>query len=101
MRVGEVTQRIHQLNAGDQIGLRAPLGNGFRYEDMKGRDILFIGGGIGMAPLRTLLLYMIDNRSDYGDITVIYGARSPKDLCYTYEFRRMESRRRQPGPDGR
>jgi sulfhydrogenase subunit gamma (sulfur reductase) len=81
-----VTQRIHQLNAGDQIGVRAPLGNGFRYEDMRGKDILFIGGGIGMAPLRTLLLYMIDNRSDYGDITVIYGARSPKDLCYLYEF---------------
>jgi sulfhydrogenase subunit gamma (sulfur reductase) len=86
MRVGEVTRSIHQLNAGDRIGLRAPLGNGFRHEDMKGRDILFIGGGIGMAPLRTLLLYMIDNRSDFGDIMVIYGARSPKDLCYTYEF---------------
>jgi len=86
MRVGEITQRIHQLNAGDRIGLRAPLGNGFQYEDMKGRDILFIGGGIGMAPLRTLLLHMIDNRADYGDITAIYGARSPKDLCYTYEF---------------
>jgi len=86
MRVGEVTQRIHQLNEGDPIGLRAPLGNGFCYEEMKGRDILFIGGGIGMAPLRTLLLYMIDNRADYGEITAIYGARSPKDLCYTYEF---------------
>ena len=86
MRVGEVTQRIHQLGVGDQVGLRAPLGNGFGYEEMKGKDILFIGGGIGMAPLRTLLLYMIDNREDYGDITVIYGARSPKDLCYGYEF---------------
>ena len=63
MKAGEVTQRIHQLNAGDQIGLRAPLGNGFDFEDMKGHDILFVGGGIGMAPLRTLLLYMIDNRS--------------------------------------
>jgi len=86
MRVGEVTKRIHELNAGDPIGVRAPLGNGFAYEEMKGRDILFIGGGIGMAPLRTLLLHMIDNRTDYGDITVIYGARSPQDLCYTYEF---------------
>lgn len=86
MRVGEVTQRIHQLNPGDPVGLRAPLGNGFDYESMQGHDILFIGGGIGMAPLRTLLLYMIDHRSDYGNITVIYGARSPKDLCYTYEF---------------
>ena len=86
MRVGEVTSRLHQLAPGDQIGVRAPLGNGFAYEDMKGKDILFIGGGIGMAPLRTLLFHMIDNRKDYGDITVIYGARTPGDLCYRYEF---------------
>lgn len=86
MRVGEVTQRIHQLEAGDQVGVRAPLGNGFNYEELKGKDILFVGGGIGMAPLRTLLLFMLDNRADYGDITVIYGARTPNDLCYTYEF---------------
>ena len=86
MRAGEVTQRLHQLNVGDQIGVRAPLGNGFPVDALKGHDILFIAGGIGMAPLRTLLLYMLDNRQDYGDITVIYGARSPEDLCYTYEF---------------
>jgi sulfhydrogenase subunit gamma (sulfur reductase) len=86
MKVGEVTRRLHQLRVGDSLGVRAPLGNGFDHEAMKGMDILFVGGGIGMAPLRTLLLYMADNRSDYGDITVIYGARSPRDLCYTYEF---------------
>ena len=86
MRTGEVTQRLHQMNIGDQIGVRAPLGNGFPVEKLKAHDILFIAGGIGMAPLRTLLLYMLDNRRDYGDITLIYGARSPEDLCYTYEF---------------
>jgi len=86
MRTGEVTQRIHQLSPGDQIGVRAPLGNGFSFEDLKGKDVLFVGGGIGMAPLRTLLLHMIDHRSDYGDIMIIYGARSPQDLCYRYEF---------------
>ena len=86
MRTGEVTQRLHQLNIGDQIGVRAPLGNGFPVDELKGHDILFVAGGIGMAPLRTLLLYMLDNRQDYGDIMVIYGARSPEDLCYTYEF---------------
>ncbi len=91
MRVGEVTQRIHLLNGGDQVGVRAPLGNGFPLEDLKGRDILFVGGGIGMAPLRTLLLFMLDNRQDYGDITVIYGARSPLDLCYSYEFQEWRS----------
>jgi sulfhydrogenase subunit gamma (sulfur reductase) len=86
MRTGEVTQRLHQMNIGDQIGVRVPLGNGFPVEKLKGHDILFVAGGIGMAPLRTLLLYMLDNRRDYGDITLIYGARSPEDLCYTYEF---------------
>lgn len=86
MRTGEVTQRIHQLSPGDQIGVRAPLGNGFSFEDLKGKDVLFVGGGIGMAPLRTLLLHMIDHRSDYNDIMIIYGARSPQDLCYRYEF---------------
>ena len=86
MRTGEVTQRLHQLNIGDQIGVRAPLGNGFPVDKLKAHDILFISGGIGMAPLRTLLLYMLDNREDYGDIMLIYGARSPEDLCYTYEF---------------
>lgn len=86
MQAGEVAARVHQLNVGDQIGVRAPLGNYFPYENMKGRDILFVGGGIAMAPLRTLLLFMLDNRKDYGDITLIYGARTPNDFCYTYEF---------------
>lgn len=82
MRVGEVTTRLHQLKAGDQIGVRAPLGNFFPYEDMKGKDILFIGGGIGMAPMRTLLMYMLDNRKDYGKISLLYGARSPQDMAF-------------------
>lgn len=86
MAAGEVTQRLHALQVGDEIGVRAPLGNWFPYEKMKGKDVVIVGGGIGMAPLRTLLLYMIDNRDDYGKITVIYGARSPQDLTYSYEF---------------
>lgn len=86
MRVGEVTSRLHTLAAGDQVGVRAPLGNHFPYESMKGRDIVFIGGGIGMAPLRTLLLFMLDHREDYGRIRVLYGARSPQDMAFSYEL---------------
>lgn len=86
MRAGEVTARLHSLNAGDQVGVRAPLGNWFPYEDMKGKDIVFIGGGIGMAPLRTLMLFMLDNRADYGNITLLYGARSPADMAFQYEL---------------
>lgn len=86
MRVGEVTTRLHQLQPGDQIGVRAPLGNSFPLEDLKGKNIVFVGGGIGMAPLRTLFTYMLDNRKDYGDITLLYGARSPADLTYKAEL---------------
>ncbi|MDO9583370.1 MAG: FAD/NAD(P)-binding protein [Desulfomicrobium sp.] len=86
MRVGEVTSRLHQLQPGDQIGVRAPLGNSFPLEDLKGKNIVFIGGGIGMAPLRTLFTYMLDNRKDYKDITLLYGARSPADLTYKAEL---------------
>ena len=82
MKAGEVTAAIHDLAAGDQVGVRAPLGNWFPYEQMKGKKILFIGGGIGLAPLRTLILFMLDNRADYGDISIIYGSRSYPDLCY-------------------
>jgi sulfhydrogenase subunit gamma (sulfur reductase) len=86
MKTGEVTSMLHTLSAGDQIGVRAPLGNSFPYEDMKGKDIVFVGGGIGMAPLRTLLLFMLDNRKDYGKITLLYGARSPVDMAFSYEL---------------
>lgn len=82
MRAGEVTTRLHGLFAGDKIGVRAPLGKCFPYESMRGKNILFIGGGIGMAPLRTLLLFMLDNRGDYGDITLLYGARTPGDMAF-------------------
>ncbi len=92
MRVGELTHRLHTLKAGDPVGLRGPLGNHFDVEGMKGRDIVFIGGGVGMAPLRTLLLYMLDNRADYGDITLIYGGRSPEHLCYKAELAEWTAR---------
>ncbi len=86
MRVGEVTTRLHQLKPGDQIGVRAPLGKPFPVENMKGKNVLFIGGGIGMAPLRTLFTYMLDNCSDFKDITLLYGARTPVDLTYQEEL---------------
>ncbi|ACV67494.1 FAD/NAD(P)-binding protein [Desulfohalobium retbaense] len=92
MRAGEVTTKLHDLRAGDKVGVRAPLGNWFPYQQMQGKNILFIGGGIGMAPLRTLLLYMLDNRDDYGQIKLIYGARGPYDLTYRGEIPEWEAR---------
>jgi rubrerythrin len=73
--------------------VRAPLGNSFPIEDLKGKNIVFVGGGIGMAPLRTLFTYMLDNRKDYGDITLLYGARSPADLTYKAELPEWSARK--------
>lgn len=92
MRAGEVTSSLHGLKAGDKVGVRAPLGNHFPYESMKGKDVVFIGGGIGMAPLRTLLLFMLDNRKDYGSISLLYGARSPEDMAFRDELPEWLSR---------
>ncbi len=92
MRVGELTHRLHTLRQGDPVGVRAPLGNHFDHQSMKGKDIVFIGGGLGLAPLRTLLLFMLDNRADYGDITLIYGGRSPEHLCFKDELAEWAAR---------
>jgi len=93
MAAGEVTSKLHSLKAGDQIGVRAPLGNAFPYESMRGKNVVFVGGGIGMAPLRTLLLFMLDNRKDYGDISLLYGARSPEDMAFRYDLPDWTSRK--------
>ncbi len=85
-RVGMVTSALHEMEPGATVGIRAPLGNWFPYAEWKGRNLLFIGGGIGMAPLRSLLNFCLDTRDNYAHVDVIYGARSPEDLCFTYEF---------------
>jgi len=82
MKAGCVTSAIHELSVGSQVGLRAPLGNYFNLEHLKGKNVLLVAGGIGLAPLRPLITHMIKNRSDFGEITLVYGARSPDDLCY-------------------
>ncbi len=86
MEVGEVTHALHNLSVGEQIGVRAPLGNFFPYEELRGKNIFFIGGGIGMAPVRTIMLHVLERAKDYGSISLLYGARTPKDMSYQYEL---------------
>jgi len=85
-QVGQVTTALHEMSPGDMVGIRGPFGNWFPYGEWKGKRLLFIGGGIGMAPLRSLLNFCLDNRADYGPIDLIYGARTPQDLCFRSEF---------------
>ena len=85
--VGKVSGYLHSLEPGRKIGIRGPYGNGFTVEAMKGKDLLFIGGGIGLAPLRSLIGYCFDNRIEYGKIDIVYGARSPADLIRKSEVK--------------
>ena len=85
-RVGTVTDALFRLDVGDQIGLRGPLGNGFPMEEFKGKNILVLGGGIGGAPLRPIIQTILDNRKDYGTMTILWAARSPDLLVFTEEY---------------
>ena len=86
MRAGEVTSAIHKLSPGDKVGVRAPLGNHFPWQEWKGKSLFLVGGGIGMAPIRTIMLHLLEQKGDYGKISLLYGARSPRDMAYAYEM---------------
>jgi len=90
--VGEMTRALHALAVGDQVGVRGPFGNGFPLQEVRGRDLLFVGGGIGLPPLRPLLVEALAERDKFGEITLCYGARTPADLVYKEEL--AEWRRR-------
>lgn len=89
-RVGTVTTALHQLKPGDQFGVRGPYGNGFPMEEYAGRNLVFVAGGIGLIPLRSCIIYALDNRERYGKIQLFYGAREPKDLMYLDLLRQWE-----------
>ncbi len=85
-KVGKVTSALTKLDVGDVIGFRGPYGNYFPIEEMKGKNVLFIAGGIGLAPVRCVIWNALDLRKDFGDITIVYGARSVADLVYKREL---------------
>ncbi len=88
---GKNTTALHELEAGDQLYVRGPYGNTFPLDDWKGKHIVTVGGGIGQAPLRPIIQWVRDNRSDYGELTVVYGARTSDDHCFKVEFEDMHS----------
>lgn len=85
-RIGTVTAALHDLEPGAKIGVRGPYGNNFLLEEYKGKSMIIIGGGIGMAPLRPVINTILDSRDEYGDLLIINGARTPKDLVFQPEF---------------
>jgi len=85
-RVGRVTNALHRLGVGAELGFRGPYGNSFPLDFLQGKNLVFVGGGIGLAPLRSLIWNVIDNRDRYEKIDIVYGARTPADLCFKYDL---------------
>jgi NAD(P)H-flavin reductase len=81
-KCGMLTDALHDIKIGQHVGVRGPYGNGFPIDVCKGKDMLYIGGGIGLAPVGSLIRYSFIHRADFGKIDVVYGARSYDDLCY-------------------
>ena len=80
-KCGCLTNWLHQMEPGQMITIRGPYGNAFPVEtDLKGEDLIFIAGGIGLAPLRSVINYVRDNRANYGKVDIVYGSRSKDDL---------------------
>ena len=84
--IGTLTEYLFKLGRGDLIGLRGPYGKGWPVEKLKDKDVLIVGGGIGLAPLRPVIREVQRNRRDYGRLSILYGARNPSLLLYRYEF---------------
>ncbi len=83
---GLLTDALHLLGKGDEVGIRGPFGNGFDLTAAQGKDLLFVAGGIGLPPLRSLIWNVLDERSRFGKVTILYGARTPTDLVYKREL---------------
>ena len=90
--VGSVTNAMHKLDAGDTVGIRGAFGNGFDADQHKGQDFLFVAGGLGLAPARSLIQYVLDKRQDFGRVTILVGARTPDDLLFKNDIKEWESR---------
>jgi len=85
--VGNVSKALHGLAAGDKIFIRGPFGTTFPVDEaMKGKDIVFICGGIGIVPVRSAIQYVLDNRDDYGRVIILFGAKTPSDRLFIEEL---------------
>jgi NAD(P)H-flavin reductase len=89
MKTGRVTTAIHGMQVGDVIGIRGPYGNQFPVDDWKGRNLYFIGGGCGLAPIWPVIQTAVANPADFGTINVFYGGRSSRDIMYRTELEKL------------
>lgn len=91
-KAGDVTAALHRLQPGDTLGIRGPFGHGFPIEKFRGKDLLFAPGGLGLAPLRSLINQVLDERAHFGRVIILYGARAPSELLFMDELRQWQGR---------
>jgi len=93
-KAGVVTSHLHNMQVGDVMGVRGPLGNSYPWNMLEGKNVLIVGGGFAFTTLRSSIIYMLDpaNRPKFGDISVVYGARNPGMLLYKDELVEWEKR---------
>ncbi len=91
-KTGTVTNALFNLKENDLVGLRGPYGNGFPMDKMEGKDILIVMGGLGAAPLRSVLLYCLDNRDRFGRMILLHGAKRPADMLFREELLALKQR---------
>jgi NAD(P)H-flavin reductase len=85
-RVGRVTSALYRMRTNDVVGVRGPYGNGYPMQEIAGHDLLLAAGGLGMAPLRSLLWYALDHREQFNNLTLMYGSKRPEDMLFREEL---------------
>jgi NAD(P)H-flavin reductase len=91
-RVGRVTNALYRMRTNDVVGVRGPYGNGYPMQEIAGHDLLLAAGGLGMAPLRSLLWYALDHRDQFNNLTLMYGSKRPEDMLFREELSALVDR---------
>jgi sulfhydrogenase subunit gamma (sulfur reductase) len=91
-RMGRVTNALYRLKENSVVGLRGPFGNGYPVEELKGNSLIMVAGGLGMAPLRSVVNYVLDRRHEFNDMWLLYGARYPEDMLFKDELTLLTQR---------
>lgn len=86
-KVGKFTTALHKLEAGDTVGVLGPFGTPFPVDELKGNDLMFIAGGLGLIPLRSLINFVLDNRRGYGDVRILLGCKTPEERLFKEEIK--------------
>lgn len=86
MKAGYMTGKLHEMKGGETLGIRGPYGKGYPVEKYYGKEVLILGGGVGLAPLRSFLLTLLELKSKFKKITLCYGSKTPEDVVYKYLF---------------